>query len=70
MKTASDFIGSHLGQSSKNTNDIIKSSAGKVLVIDEAYVLDDTFYGKQVLDTLVEKIQGTPSDDIAVLLLG
>jgi hypothetical protein len=27
-------------------------------------------FGKQVLDTLVEKVQGGPSDDIAVLLLG
>ena len=40
------------------------------MVIDEAYNLDDSLYGKQVLDVLVEKIQGSPSDDIAVLLLG
>ena len=40
------------------------------MVIDEAYVLDDSFHGKQVLDTLVEKVQGGPSADIVVLLLG
>lgn len=39
-------------------------------MIDEAYALDDKLWGKQVLDTLVEKVQGTPGDDIAVLLLG
>lgn len=69
-KTASDFIGSVVGESSSKTNQIIKNAAGKVLLIDEAYALNDSMYGKQVLDTLVEKIQGTPSDDIAVLLLG
>lgn len=69
-KTASDFIGSVVGESSTKTSQIIKNAAGKVLLIDEAYALNDNMYGKQVLDTLVEKIQGTPSDDIAVLLLG
>ncbi|KAJ1548253.1 M-phase phosphoprotein 8, partial [Nowakowskiella sp. JEL0078] len=70
FKTASEFMGSHVGESQKKTNDIIANSRGKVLVIDEAYNLNDSHYGKQVLDVLVEKIQGTESDDIAVLLLG
>lgn len=70
MKTASDFVGQHVGESQTKTNSILDGAKGKVLIIDEAYALDDNMYGKQVLDTLVEKIQGTPSDDIAVLLLG
>lgn len=70
VKTASDFVGSVVGESQSKTNAIIESARGKVLVIDEAYNLDDNMYGKQVLDVFVEKIQGTPSDDIAVLLLG
>jgi hypothetical protein len=37
---------------------------------DEAYGLDDSMYGNQALDVLVEKVQGTEADDIAVLLLG
>jgi len=69
-KVASDFIGSHVGESQTKTSSIIEGSRGKVVIIDEAYALDDSLYGKQVLDTLVEKVQGTPSDDIAVLLLG
>lgn len=69
-KTASDFMGSHVGESQKTTNQILECAKGKVLIIDEAYVLDDNLYGKQVLDTLVEKVQGSPSDDISVLLLG
>jgi len=70
IKTANDFIGSFVGESSKKTIEILNSAKGKVLVIDEAYNLNDSMYGKQVLDVLVEKIQGTPADDIAVLLLG
>jgi replication-associated recombination protein RarA len=69
-KAASDFVGSHAGESQAKTNQILESSHGKVLIIDEAYALDDSLYGKQVLDTLVEKVQGSPSDDIAILLLG
>jgi hypothetical protein len=69
-KTASDFIGQHVGESSTKTSSIISLSKGKVLLIDEAYAFDDNLYGKQVLDTIVEKVQGTPSDDIAVLMIG
>lgn len=70
MKTASDFVGQYIGQSQTKTNVILDGAKGKVLIIDEAYALDDNLYGKQVLDTLVEKVQGSPGDDIAVLLLG
>lgn len=40
---------------------------GKVLVIDEAYNLDDNMFGKQAIDTLVEKVMGSPGEDIAVI---
>ncbi|KAI9096945.1 hypothetical protein DFS34DRAFT_128949 [Phlyctochytrium arcticum] len=70
FKTASDFTGAHVGESQAKTNALIESAKGKVLVIDEAYNLDDNMYGKQVLDVLVEKIQGSEHDDIVVLLLG
>ncbi|RLN63252.1 hypothetical protein BBJ28_00018439 [Nothophytophthora sp. Chile5] len=69
-KTAGDFVGSHVGESQTKTSQILEMAKGKVLVIDEAYNLNDNMYGKQVLDVLVEKVQGTESDDIAVLLIG
>jgi hypothetical protein len=69
-KTASDFVGSVIGESQNRTTQILEGAQGKVLIIDEAYVLNDSLYGGQVLDTLVEKVQGGPSDDLAVLLLG
>ena len=70
VRTASDFVGQVIGESQTKTNSILEGAKGKVLIIDEAYALDDNLYGKQVLDTLVEKVQGSPSDDMAVLLLG
>lgn len=70
VKSSSDFVGSVIGESQKKSNSIIDGAKGKVLIIDEAYALDDDMYGKQVLNTIVEKVHGTPSDDIAVLLLG
>lgn len=69
-KTASDFVGQVVGESQTKTSQILSSAQGKVLIIDEAYALDDHMYGKQVLDTIVEKVHGSPNEDIAVLLLG
>ncbi|KAJ3082702.1 hypothetical protein HDU99_001817, partial [Rhizoclosmatium hyalinum] len=68
--TASDLIGSHVGESQRKTNAMLEKARGNVLLIDEAYNLDDNHYGKQVLDVLVEKVQGSENDDIAVLLCG
>ena len=51
-------------------------SVGKVLVIDEAIGLyngarnGSAGYGKQVLDTIVEKVSGTPGEDRAVIMIG
>ena len=51
MASASDFVGSVVGESQKKTNEMIEKARGKVLVIDEAYNLDDKLYGKQVKTT-------------------
>ncbi|GMI29918.1 hypothetical protein TrRE_jg11741, partial [Triparma retinervis] len=42
---------------------------GKVLVIDEAYALND-MYGRQAIDQLVGMVHGAPGEDIAVILIG
>ncbi|KXS21803.1 P-loop containing nucleoside triphosphate hydrolase protein [Gonapodya prolifera JEL478] len=69
-KVASDFIGDVVGASTKKTATILSSAKGKCLIIDEAYNLDNSLYGKQVLDVLVEKVQNSETDDLCVLLLG
>jgi len=78
LKNPSDFIGSVLGESEKNTRAILKASEGKV-VLDEADMLlsggkDVTNasdpYKTVVIDTLVAEIQSTPGEDRCVILLG
>ena len=67
---ASKLTGAFVGSSAKATNDLLDSVVGKVLVIDEAYVLGTSQYGKEALDVLVERVQGTPGEDFAVILCG
>lgn len=80
VKNPSDFIGNVIGQSEANTKAILDSTKGKVLIIDEAYMLysgsgsaggnqADTFK-TAVIDTIVAEIQSVPGDDRCVLLLG
>jgi len=79
VKNPSDFIGSVVGGSEENTKKILKSAAGKVLVIDEAYGLhagggvgggNKDPFKTAVIDTIVAEVQNTPGEDLCVLLLG
>ena len=69
-RSSSNFIGAYTGQSQANTSAIISAADGKVLLIDEAYVLAETDYGLRALDTIVELIQAKPGADIAVIMIG
>ncbi len=79
LKNPADFIGSVLGESEKNTKAILKASEGKVLIIDEAYMLysggkgvgnTSDPYKTAVIDTIVAEVQSNPGEDRCVLLLG
>ncbi|KAI3316732.1 P-loop containing nucleoside triphosphate hydrolase protein, partial [Xylariaceae sp. AK1471] len=79
VKNPSDFVDSVIGGSEKQTKGILASTAGKVLVIDEAYSLygGGSGYGSYkdpfrmaVIDTIVAEVQSVPGDDRCVLLLG
>lgn len=81
VKNPSDFIGSALGGSQANTKQILEATKGKVLVIDEAYMLNQNTskngatehvdpYKSDVIGTLVAEVQGKAGDDRCVLLLG
>ncbi|KAL8676760.1 MAG: hypothetical protein Q9224_007255, partial [Gallowayella concinna] len=78
-KNPSDFVGQYLGQSETNTKAILASAVGKVLIIDEAYMLytgtegggnqSDSFK-TGVIDTIVAEVQSVPGEDRCILLLG
>ncbi|TID20283.1 P-loop containing nucleoside triphosphate hydrolase protein [Venturia nashicola] len=79
VKNPSDFIGNVIGGSEANTNGILASTVGKVLLIDEAYGLCDSsgeatshsnIFKTAVIDTIVSKVQSVPGDDRCVLLAG
>ncbi|KAI9729943.1 MAG: hypothetical protein M1834_006140 [Cirrosporium novae-zelandiae] len=79
VKNPADFVGSVLGQSESNTKAILASTIGKVLIIDEAYMLSGGFGGDKnqgdpyktaVIDTIVAEVQSVAGDDQCVLLLG
>ncbi|KAF4638063.1 hypothetical protein G7Y89_g15 [Cudoniella acicularis] len=80
-KNPADFIGSVIGQSEANTKAILANTVGKVLIIDEAYMLSPAsasgpgnsgadVYKTSVIDTLVAEVQSVPGEDRCVLLLG
>ena len=70
LKGGGDLISGHEGGTEEATLAILENAKGKVLVIDEAYMLDGSNYGKIALDMIVSKVMGSPGEDIAVLLLG
>jgi len=70
MVGASNLFGGTVGSAQKAVNDLMDRCAGKVLVIDEAYTLKDSQYGKEALDVLVERVQGGPGEDFAVIMCG
>ena len=67
---ASDYIGSAMGETQQKTVAMLESCKGKILIIDEAYVLSQSSYGKQALDVLVERVSPKPGADMAVILAG
>ena len=70
MCTPSDLIGKYVGDTESNVSRYIARAAGKVLVIDEAYALHTSCFGKTALDTLVSKVHNRPGEDIAVIMIG
>jgi DNA replication protein DnaC len=74
VKNPADFVGSVLGGSEANTKAILASTVGKVLIIDEAYMLASGAagdpYKAAVIDTIVAEVQSTAGEDRCVLLLG
>ncbi|KAI0550579.1 P-loop containing nucleoside triphosphate hydrolase protein [Xylaria curta] len=72
-----DFIGDHLGKSEAQTKRILEASVGKVLVVDEAYMLDPSStngdqdkFKSAAIDTIVSTVHGLPFEDRCIILAG
>ena len=69
--TPADLTGEVEGAAASNTIAVLERAKGRALLIDEAYILDPTrkhsIYGCNVLDTLVEKLDGEAGSDFAVI---
>lgn len=70
LKLPKDFLGSAVGEAEKITSNLIERCMGKVLIIDEAYGLHGSAYGKAAIDTLVGLVHNAPGEDIAVVMMG
>ncbi|KAK7181913.1 NFX1-type zinc finger-containing protein 1 (ATPase) [Paraphaeosphaeria sporulosa] len=76
VKNPSDFVGDVLGATETKTKGILASSMGKVLIVDEAYMLrtgagrNPDIFKAAVIDTIVAEVQSVPGEDRCVLLLG
>ncbi|KAJ5055777.1 P-loop containing nucleoside triphosphate hydrolase protein [Bipolaris maydis] len=74
VKNPADFVGNVIGGSEANTKAILASTVGKVLIIDEAYMLagggKPDIFKIAVIDTIVAEVQSTAGENRCVLLLG
>ncbi|WP_455584389.1 AAA family ATPase [Bacteroides sp.] len=70
----SKLVGEFIGQTEKNTSEIIEKARGGVLFIDEAYTLvnsedDSKDFGKEVINSLLT-VLSEPTPDMIVVLAG
>lgn len=68
----SDLVGSYIGQTEKQTKEILEQAMGGVLFIDEAYQLagkSDNDFGKQAIETLLTYLENY-RDKFIVILAG
>jgi len=66
---ASELLVGHESGTEEKVNAFFDNAQGKVVIIDEAYVLADTRYGQHALETMTGRIQ-TGFQDMAVILAG
>ena len=75
VKSASDFIGRHVGESVQKTKKIFEEARGNVLLIDEAYMLNaqrnhNCPFRQEATDTIVCEVQNKPGENLCVIMCG
>ncbi|KAK0629512.1 P-loop containing nucleoside triphosphate hydrolase protein [Bombardia bombarda] len=78
--TPSDFIGQWIGESEAKTRQILDSTSGKVLIIDDAHMFyhgsrngsshESDIFRLGCIDTLISRIHNKPGEDRCVILIG
>lgn len=61
--------GQYVGQTGKQVQKIINQALGGVLFIDEAYAMDDEYYGKEAVNVLLQNLEDH-KDNLIVILAG
>ncbi|RAQ51520.1 stage V sporulation protein k [Aspergillus flavus] len=79
LKKPTDFLGRYVGDSEKQTKEILDKTEGKVLIIDEAhsfyhgteYGIDGSdIYRKGIIDTIVANVDNEPGGNRCIILMG
>ncbi|SFB81637.1 AAA family ATPase [Butyrivibrio sp. YAB3001] len=69
----SKLVGAYIGQSERNTKEILNQAMGGILFIDEAYALSDTEssndYGREVINILLKSMEDN-RDKLIVIVAG
>jgi hypothetical protein len=65
----SELVAGYLGQTAIKTAEVVASSAGGVLFVDEAYSLAGDQYGQESVDTLVKEMEDR-RDDLVLIVAG
>ena len=69
--SASELIGQFVGQTGPKTKAVLEKALGKVLLVDEAYRLSGSSFGKEALDELVDLLTKPKfTGKIVVILAG
>lgn len=64
-----DLIAEYVGQTAVKTEKILNEALGGVVFIDEAYSLNDEYYGKECIATII-KFMEDHRDNICIILAG
>lgn len=80
FKTPADFVGQYIGESEARTSEILDSTLGKVLIIDDAHMFyngsragatsESDDYRLGCIDVLISRIHNRPGEDRCVILIG
>ncbi|SMS13832.1 probable RuBisCo-expression protein CbbX [Levilactobacillus zymae] len=61
-----DLLGNHIGDAEVNTSKVLRNTMGGVLFVDEAYQLNDSSFGKKVINTMLPVLENDRDKFVAI----